>query len=529
MDKLAFLNTAKEFWGTLNSAQKFITALFVSLGLVVLGVVSVVATRPQNAVLFSGLQPEDSGAIVSKLQEQRIPYEIDGTAIKVPSSKVHELRMELASQGLPQGGTVGFEIFDKTTFGMTEFTQRLNKQRALQGELTRTLDELDGVLQSRVHIAVPEPSVYSDKQQIPTASVVLKLRVGRTLDGNQVAGIVHLVSSAVEGMKPSGVTVIDTNGNVLSEGADEATGLDPRMSASQLRLKREHEQEVEKDIQTMLEHVLGPNKAIVRVSAKMNFDRTETNSEEYMPNVNPAVQRTGAQTTPGLTGVVTSEETTTETYTGNGIQGAQSPMRQTNVRGGPGDYNREQKTHSYEVSKTTKHTVQSPGQVDRLSVAVMLDKTGTIDETAIRNAVIAAAGLDLKKDQLSVTSMAFDDSARRAEDKEMQVAEKQALYISLGKTVGGALLLVGFLVALGRMLNPAKKRKKKKGEATDVLPASGTTPSLDMIIPPTFAPLIEELEEREPVAVGATSKINDIAQTQPEEIAEVIRKWMSEE
>jgi flagellar M-ring protein FliF len=245
---------------------------------VLLIVVSMVATRPHMVVLFSGVKPEDAGAIVAKLQETKVPYEVDGTTIKVPEKSVYETRIQLASAGLPQSGTVGFEIFDKTSLmGMTEFSQRVSYQRAIQGELTRTINQIENIVDSKVIIAIPEESVYSQNDKKPTASVTVKLKPGNTLDSDKVAGIVHLVSSAVEGLEASRVTVVDMNGNMLSEATDDPTGIDPRMSSTQLKLKREYERVVEQDIQSMLERVLGPSKAIVRANAKINFDRKEEN------------------------------------------------------------------------------------------------------------------------------------------------------------------------------------------------------------------------------------------------------------
>ena len=165
--------------------------------------------RVDFQVLYSNLTQEDAGQAIAKLKEMKVPYKVDGNSIYVPSDKVYELRLELASQGIPQGGGIGFEIFDKNQFGVTEFVQRLNYVRALQGELARTIRTLAEVDQARVHIAVPEKTIFTDKEDKPTASVVLKLKAGRTLNQGQIGGIVHLVSSSVEGLPPGNVSVID--------------------------------------------------------------------------------------------------------------------------------------------------------------------------------------------------------------------------------------------------------------------------------------------------------------------------------
>ncbi|HOK54793.1 MAG TPA: flagellar basal-body MS-ring/collar protein FliF, partial [Armatimonadota bacterium] len=395
LSKLGPMQAIAKFWGTLNSTQRFITAIFISTSVVLLLVVSLVATKPKMAVLFTGLESGDSGAIVAKLQESKIPYEVDGTAIKIPANKVHETRMQLASQGLPESSNVGFEIFDKSSFGMTEFSQRVSYQRALQGELSRTIDQLDGVMQSKVLISIPEESVFADEKKQPKASVQLKLRPGSQMGSDQVAGIVRLVSSAVEGLTPNQVAVVDTNGNLLSEPTDEATGLDPRLNASQLRLKRAYEHQVQQDIQSMLERVLGPNKSVVRVNAKINFDRKEKNSELYEP-------------VEGNKGILLSEDRTEEAYSEadgrvGGIVGVRPALNPdssvTEVTPvGEGGYQRVESSAKYEVSKTTEHVITAPGQVEKMSVAVMVD--GKVDASkipSIQNAVAAAAGIELER------------------------------------------------------------------------------------------------------------------------------------
>jgi len=496
------------FWGTLSGSQRFVTAAFLSLSVVLLGVVSMIAAKPRMEVLYSGLQPSDAGAVVAKLQENKVPYEVDGSVIKVPQKHVHEMRMQLASQGIPQGGSVGFEIFDKSSLGMTEFSQRVSYQRALQGELSRTIDQLDGVEQSRVHIAIPEPSVFSDKEKDATASVVVKLRPGSRLGSDQVGGIVHLVSSAVAGLKANQVTVVDTNGNLLSESGDEATGLDPRLSASKLRLKREVEAQMEKDIDSMLERVLGANKAVVRVNAKMNFDRRETSSETFTPAGTNA-------------GVLTNEQKLEESYAGGsgttgGAVGVGSILRQGGAVSSPtgkGGYQRVETTNKYEVSKTTEHVVKAPGEIEQLSVAVMVD--GTVDGAkiaTIRSAVSAACGIDtLRKDQIIVESIQFDTSAVKNEEKEMASIAAKSGYMGAAKTVGAILLLLVFLMFLKKTLKQV---------------------NISIAPQPT---IVQEIGGPQPMAGQAFDAAASggrarptTAEAPPEEVAQVLRKWMSE-
>ncbi|MDI7248262.1 MAG: flagellar basal-body MS-ring/collar protein FliF [Bacillota bacterium] len=276
----------RSLWDQMTSSQKLMVLLAIALGVVAMVLLLSRTGKTEMVPLYTGLSAGDAADIVAKLREMRIPYEISdgGATIRVPFDNVYETRMNLASQGLPSGGTVGFEIFDKTNFGATDFTQKMNYRRALQGELTRTILQLREVEEARVHIAIPEPALYIDEQKPPTASVMVKLRSGATLTRGQVQGIVRLVSSSVEGLNPSNVTVLDVDGNILYAASDETeTGLMTSLSVSQLEAKRAYEKDLEKSVESMLTEVLGPRKVVVRVNTEINFDRREQNSEVFQP------------------------------------------------------------------------------------------------------------------------------------------------------------------------------------------------------------------------------------------------------
>ena len=239
--------------------------------------------RLEYRSLYSGLAPEDAGEILTYLKAQKIPYRIseNGTGIQVPHDKVHESRLALASQGLPQGGGVGFEVFDNTKLGMTEFVQNVNYQRALQGELSRTITRIAEVESSRVHIVMPEKSLFIDQEEPATASVVVKLRRGQWLNQEQVKGIVHLVSSSVSRLKPDQVTVVDTTGKMLAGFSDRSEVT--RLSSDQLEYQANVERNLETRIKSMLEKALGRDKAIVRLSASLDFTRQEMTEERFYP------------------------------------------------------------------------------------------------------------------------------------------------------------------------------------------------------------------------------------------------------
>ena len=309
MDKPTTLGTIaalKETWANLSGTQKSVVAGLVGISVLIVVIVSSVGMRPSMSTLFSNLQSADAAAITDRLRDLKVPYELsdDGSLIKVPSNQVYDLRLKMVTQGLPAGGTVGFEIFDKQSFGTSEFGQKVDYQRALQGELERTISQLAPVESARVHLVCPEDQLYSDKQIDPTASIELRLRRGASLGDDQVAGVVHLVASSVEGLKPENVTVVDTNGNVLAEANSDGSGMSARLSATQVKLKRDYERQLQKDIQTMLDNVVGSGKSVVRISAKMNFDHKEITKEEVTPGG------------PGGKGILVSEESVNETYSG---------------------------------------------------------------------------------------------------------------------------------------------------------------------------------------------------------------------
>jgi len=321
--------------------------------------------NPDYQLLYSNLSPEDAGSIVAKLKDQKIPYRIsaNGNAILIPEEKLYETRLELASQGLPQGGGVGFEIFDNTKIGMTEFVQNVNYQRALQGELSRTISGFSEVENSRVHIVMPSKSLFIEDQEPASASVVLSFRPGRYLNRDQVYGIVHLVSSSVAGLSPENVTIVDQFGKMLAGPKDgSARG---QVSSDQLAFQEKVERGLEERIRTMLETALGENKAIVRVSCSLDFKQHERTEERYDPentvirseqlvSANSASGETIPAGIPGFASNIPTSETAT-------IQG-----------GGPG-FSKEDRTVNYEIGKVTSHIIEPMGRLSMISVAVLVD------------------------------------------------------------------------------------------------------------------------------------------------------------
>ena len=311
-------------------------SMTVVLGLVVAGfaLMFLWANQIDYQVLYSNLSGEDAASIVSKLREQRIAYKLEGggSLILVPADQVYETRLVLAGDRLPRGGNVGFEIFDQTSFSTTEFVQRLNYQRALQGELCRTIGEFREVDHARVLIVIPKDSLFVEDTKLASASVLLKLK--SSLSPDKVAGIVHIVASAVEGLTPEQVTVVDTTGKVLFKGPNQGdeTAL---LSSSKLEYQRQVEGKIVGRVQSMLEGIVGEGKAIVRVSAEIDFDQIDFSEEKYDPDNT----------------VVRSKQRRVESS------------------------EKEDEVINYEINRVTRRVIKPSGTVKRLSVAAVVDGT----------------------------------------------------------------------------------------------------------------------------------------------------------
>ncbi|MBN2467885.1 MAG: flagellar M-ring protein FliF [Deltaproteobacteria bacterium] len=430
---------------SLSWAQK-ITLLLLVGGTVLLFTFLILWTgKPEYQLLYSNLAPEDAGNILAKLKEQKIPYKIPsyGNSILIPEERIYEMRLVLASQGLPQGSGVGFEVFDNTKLGMTEFVQNVNYQRALQGELARTINGFAEVESARVHIVMPTKSLFVEEEEPATASVVIKLRSGRTLGKSQIQGIVHLVSSGVSGLRPEKVAVVDSNGKVLSGARDESDL--GQITSDQLDLQKTMERGLEERITTMLEKALGPGKAIARVSCLMDFGKYEKTEERYDPDNR----------------VIRSEQLFNENSNGwepvpVGIPGVaanvaeEKPvMRAGNVNS---NFQKQDKTVNYEIGKVTSHSVEPVGKINKLSVAVIVDGTykvidgegGEREEAyyprtqeemgKLENIVKSAVNFDGSRgDNVEVINIPFEGAKALTDVDDMQSGDEQSSWISYVK------------------------------------------------------------------------------------------------
>lgn len=357
---------------------------------------------PNYKVLFSNLDDRDGGAIVASLNQMNVPYRFNegGTALLVPAEKVYDLRLQLASQGLPRGGSVGFELLDNTRFGASQFTEQINYQRGLEGELARSIESVNSVQHARVHLALPRQTLFVRDRQPPTASVLLNLYPGRSLGESQVSAVAWLVASSVPELTVSNVSIVDQNGRLLSQPGGEGRGMD----ADQLRYVREMEQRTVERILSILNPLVGPGNVHAQASADMDFSRREETSEVYRPNQEPGQsavrsqqssdsQQTGVNPAQGVPGALTNQAPLAPSapivnpaapQQRPGQPGAQQqPQQQGGAAGAAGSTGtgqpqppgstRRDSTTNYEVDRTISHIKQPVGALKRMSVAVVIN------------------------------------------------------------------------------------------------------------------------------------------------------------
>mgnify|MGYP000723825607 CR=1 FL=1 len=357
----------RAFWTRLNRKQQ--TALAGSTVVILAGLFALVvwANRVDYQPLFTNLKPEQVPPIVEALKQRKESYQLldGGTGVAVPASRVLELRMAMATDGALKDGTVGFELFDHSSLGVTNFVERLNYQRALQGELVRTINELDQVEASRVHLVLPKDSLFVQDQRPATASVVLKLKAGARLDRAQIQGITHLVAAGIEGLDPSNVSIVDTEGRVLASPREDSASAVP---GTLLEHQETLEKKTEDRIQMFLERVVGPGKVIAKVQAALDSSSSETTAETFNPDGRvPRSEQSRSELRSNA-----SDEARGVPGTGSNLP-ENAAVNATSSQGTSID--KKESTINYEIDKTVSRTVQAPGQLKRLSVAVLIDGT----------------------------------------------------------------------------------------------------------------------------------------------------------
>ena len=511
-------------------------------------------TQPTMSLLFSGLDPRDSAEIVGKLEGLKVAYQLkgDGTTILVPAEQALRLRMQLAGEGMPAGGSVGYEIFDRSdTFGQTAFVQNVNLLRALEGELARTIRALDSIENARVHLNIPKHELFVEKEPEPTASVVIRAR--GTVNASQVQAIQNLVASAVPGMKPGTVTVIDEKGILLGggqAGSDDAPVQHDERQAS-------FEDRIRTQVETIVSSIVGPGRARVQVTADMDFNRITRASETFDPD-GQVVRST--QTTQATANNQNSRSAQGVTVTNSLPAGAQSGAAPGAPGGTSSTDNKTEETINYEISKTTQTEIQEGGRVKKLSVAVAVDGSYTTaadgkktyaprkpeEMQQIEQLVRSAIGYDEKRgDQLKVVNLPFNQPEAEilppAEEPFMGLGKADYWQIAQFGGLGVIALLLIFFVArpLAMRLSAPQAPGQYTLTSSSVggglaLPAGSAQqqlagPNAGALPAPSHAGSMIDIAQVEgQVKESSVRKVGEIVAKHPDEATSIMRSWLHE-
>lgn len=514
------------------------------------------ANNTTYRVLFSGLNDQDGGAIVEALTQLKIPYEFNtsGTAILVPSDKVYDTRLALASQGLPKGSVSGFEAMDNQKLGITQFQEQVNYQRALEGELVRSIQSISSVQSARVHLAIPKPSIFIREKQTPSASIVLNLFGSRTLSEGQINGIVHLVASSLPGMNPEDVSIVDQSGRLLTGKTQLENGLNP----TQLAYTAQVEQSLTSRIVDILTPVFGSENVRATVTANMDFSTSERTDEIYKPNgdTTQATIRSqqisessdGSSKNPqGIPGVMANTPPgEAAANIGQNPQQALANGNNPNASATETSSSRKDSTVNYEVDKSVQYTKSQVGKIERLSAAVVVnfktitDPKGETREvpltpeevTQLDSLVKQAIGFNEQRgDAVNVVNQAF---TKQTEEAIPLWAQQDAVDLakSLGMPLGIALVAAILVFGIFRpMMKPAETDAADEGP--ELLPGQRTPLLSSTVGGESDAELLEQLQ-REGTLPGMNKqekleKLRQLAKEHPQLVANIIKNWVNGE
>jgi flagellar M-ring protein FliF len=493
--------------------------------------------KPQMSPLFTNLSPTDAAAIVDELNSSGVPYELTagGSTIMVPNSQLYDTRLRVASEGLLANSDAGYSLLDGMSMTSSEFQQQVTYQRALEGELARTIGAMDGVSAASVKLAIPQESVFVSETPDPTASVFIQTGSTGALPPASVQAIVHLVSASIESMKPEGVAVIDSNGVVLSSvGGDNSTV----MQSGQIS---EYEKRIATSVQAMLDRVVGSGNAVVSVSAELDYDKTHTTTETYSSDPSAAP----------ISESMTREEysnSSLEATTG-GVLGADNLIQPRDEASDTGNYLKETAVRNNAVNKVTSVQETAPGSVKRQSVSVVVSKeaAASLNMGELEQMVAAAAGVDEDRgDVVSVSRMTFDQTMAETAQVALteavaseRAAATKAMYIDIAKWVvlGLVVILVFFLILRMSRNAGATDRMSLSLEAIEELEQrtqSALEQRAQAVLDKAAAAAAGELAleappvpDMEDVAAEVRNEIMTFAAQQPAEVAEVLRGWIN--
>ncbi|SUW63231.1 Flagellar M-ring protein [Buttiauxella agrestis] len=512
------------------------------------------AKAPDYKVLYSNLADQDGGAIVTQLTQMNVPYRFsdNGSAIEVPADKVYDLRLRLAQQGLPKGGAVGFELLDQEKFGISQFSEQVNYQRALEGELARTIETLGPVKTARVHLAMPKPSLFVREQKSPSASVTLSLEPGRALDEGQISAVVHMVSSAVAGLPPGNVTLVDQGGHLLTQS--NTAGRD--LNDAQLKYAMDVENRFQRRIETILAPIVGSGNVHAQVTAQIDFSNKEQTEEQYRPNSDPSQsavrsrqlnqsEQVNGRNPGGVPGALSNQpappnNAPISTPPQNNAANAQPQNQSTSTSGQTGSSNTQRdETTNYEVDRTIRHTKLNTGDVQRLSVAVVVNYRQlsdgkplplTADQMKqIENLTREAMGYsDKRGDTLNVVNSPF--SATEETSNELPFWKQQAFFEMLMSAGRWLVVLIVAWLLWRKVVRPLVQRKDAVQQAQVEAKRQQVEGEDAVSVRLTKDEQQQQRKMNQKLSAEVMSqRIREMSDNDPRVVALVIRQWMSNE
>lgn len=520
MNKLLdFLKSVGGKWKSLSKSKQ-IAIIVLVVGIMTSAIILLTyMNRVEYDVLFSNLEPQDSSKIIEKLKTDKIQYKIDGNSILVPKDKVEELRLSMFTDTSIPSSIKGFELFDQNKFGVTDTEARIMYQRALEGELARTIQGFEEVEKARVHLVLPEESVFTRDSEKASASVTLKLKGNQKLSTEQVKAIISLISGSVKNLPKENIEIVDSNMNLLSENIYDTTQNGIVSANKQQEYKNQFESGLQNDVKSMLEKVFGKDKVTVKVTADLDFNSTEISTIKYDKD---AIIRSQHKI---------KENSNDSNSQGSGGSPIDNNMSNTIQNGNQSSTsNREEEITNYEIGQTEEKIIKVPGEVKRLSVSVVIDgNLNELEKESIKNIVSAATGFsETRGDVINIEALSFNNDAKKRAEADLEemkkieeAAKKRKMYIMIGEAAIGVIALIILIAAMRR------KRKAATNIEENIV-----SNNIDMLIgdvlekqPIIYEPVLEDIDQN----MNLEKEIKNYASTKPEQVAELIKTWLSED
>lgn len=513
-----------QVWKKISKQQQYtIIGVAVLLMISILGWSYWWGGRPDMVPLFTGMEAKDAGEVAAKLKEMKISYEPQetpqGTAILVQAKNVHAARLELATLGLPRGQK-GFEIFEDSKLGVTEFQNKVNYLQALQGELTRTIEQMAEVEKARVHIVLPEDSLYKKNEKPATASIMLKMKPNAQLSKQQVKGLVNLVAHSIQGLQAENITIVDSLGKTLNDPEEDEKSVG-NTTLTQLDMTKKIQDRLQKDVQTLLDQALGEGKALARLNVELNFDQRTTDRQAFSPVVDDA-------------GIVRSSQEATENYTGTAVAPGGPAGTAANIPGyvaannnTESQYEKKEVTKNYEINEMKEKVVAAPGSIRRLTIAVLVDEQITrVQQDSISRAVASAVGLNIARgDTISVEPLPFSTAMLDRQAQEEQVARDQAqqmIWLQIALVVLVLAIIFGILYMRRRKVRLVKEAEEQAAmeEALAIQEAQAMAAAAASAI---------EVSPEEQAHMNERQTLEEMIKARPEDIAQLVKSWLADE